>query len=716
MAENVQIRPKHVPLRTCVACRTTGAKRGLIRIVRTAEGGVEVDATGKAAGRGAYLCRRRQCWQEALKREGLARALRVKLGETDRDKLKAFARPRQTRQQPRRPRRPPNRDASSARTAAAPRLVTAAESGQIVKIPTTLTVKELSELLKLSPVEVIKELIKSGVMASINQVIDYDTAAIVAHDLDFEPEPVVTASVAAVAPEIVEGPAPAEEEVEENLQHRPPVVTFMGHVDHGKTSLLDVIRKSDVAGGEAGGMTQHIGAYQVKVNEQRITFLDTPGHEAFTAMRARGGRVADIAVLVVAADDGVMPQTIEAIDHARAAGVSIIVALNKIDLAQANQDRVKQQLAEHGLVLEEWGGDVICVPVSAKTKEGIESLLANILVVAEVADLKANPDRSARGVVVEAGMDMTRGPMATVLVQKGTLHQGDMAIVGETLGRVKAMFNEHGRRVKSAGPSAPAKVLGLSAVPAAGEPLIVVPDERAARTIVTERQRRREAAAFRERHTLSLDTLFGEISAGKVKELNIILKTDVQGSVEPIRTSLERLSTEEVHVKIIHSGSGSITESDIMLALASKGIIIGFNTRPEPGALRQAEIEGVEINHYNVIYEVVDDVEKALKGMHEPVFKDVIDGHIEVRQVFKVSRLGNIAGCFVRDGTVTRNSLVRVTRGGEVIAESTFSSLRRFKDDVREVQAGYECGITLTGFDAFQEGDVLEFYHRERAN
>jgi len=565
-------------------------------------------------------------------------------------------------------------------------------------------------------VEVIKELIKSGVMASINQVIDYDTAAIVAHDLDYEPEPAVSVSVAAVAPEVTEGPAPAEEEAEDNLQPRPPVITFMGHVDHGKTSLLDVIRESDVAGGEAGGMTQHIGAYQVKVNGQRITFLDTPGHEAFTAMRARGGRAADIAVLVVAADDGVMPQTIEAIDHAKAAGIPIIVALNKIDLPQANQDRVKQQLAEHGLVLEEWGGDVICVPVSAKTKEGIDNLLANILVVAEVGDLKANPDREARAVVVEAGMDMTRGPMATVLVQKGTLHPGDMAVVGETFGRVKAMFNERARRIKSAGPSSPAKVLGLSAVPAAGEPLVVVPDEKTARTIVTERQRRREAAAFRERHTLSLDTLYGEISAGKIKELNIILKTDVQGSVEPIRTSLERLSTDEVHVKIIHSGSGSITESDIMLALASKGIIIGFNTREEPGALRQAEIEGVEINHYSVIYEVVNDVEKALKGMHEPVFKDVIDGHIEVRQVFKVSRLGNIAGCFVRDGTVTRNSLVRVTRGDEIVAETTISSLRRFKDDVREVQAGYECGVTLANFDAFQEGDVLEFYHRERAN
>ncbi|HUS82888.1 MAG TPA: translation initiation factor IF-2 [Dehalococcoidia bacterium] len=584
-----------------------------------------------------------------------------------------------------------------------------------MEIPTTLTVKELSDLLRLSPVEVIKELIKSGVMASINQVIDFDTAAIVAHDLGFEPESTPHAEVV-VAPERVEGPAPGEEEASEDLQPRPPVITFMGHVDHGKTSLLDVIRETDVAGGEAGGMTQHIGAYQIKVKDQRITFLDTPGHEAFTAMRARGGRVADVAILVVAADDGVMPQTIEAIDHARAAGVPIIVALNKIDLPQANPDRVKQQLAEHGLVLEEWGGDVICVPVSAKTKEGIENLLENILVVAEVADLKANPDRAARGTVVEAGMDTNRGPIATVLVQKGTLHQGDMVIVGETFGRVKAMFNEHGRRIKSAEPSSPAKVLGLSAVPAAGEVLVVVPDERTARAVVTDRQRRREAAAFREHHALSLDTLFGEISAGKVKELNIILKTDVQGSVEPIRTSLERLSTSEVHVKIIHSGSGSITESDVMLALASKGIVIGFNTRPEPGALRLAEIERVEINHYNVIYQLVEDVEKALKGLHEPVFKDVVDGHAEVRQVFKVSRQGNIAGCFVRDGAVARNALARVMRGSEVVAESDISSLRRFKDDVREVQSGYECGITLANFDDFQEGDVLEFYHRERAN
>ena len=590
------------------------------------------------------------------------------------------------------------------------------ESGATVEIPTTLTVKELSDLLHLSPVEVIKELIKSGVMASINQVIDFDTAAIVAHDLGFEPEAAAPSEAAAI-PEVIEEVAPVvEEEDTKNLQPRPAVVTFMGHVDHGKTSLLDIIREANVAAGEAGGITQHIGAYQAKFNDQRITFLDTPGHEAFTAMRARGGKIADIAVLVVAADDGVMPQTIEAINHAKAASVPIIVALNKIDVPQANLDRVKQQLAEHGLILEEWGGDVICVPVSAKTKEGIDRLLESILVVTEVADLKANPDRLARGVIIEAGMDTTRGPMATVLVQKGTLHEGDVVLVGETCGKVKAMFNEQGRRIKSAGPSVPAKVLGLGSVPAAGEIVSAVKDERIARNVVTERTRQREAAAFREHHALSLDTLFGEISAGKIKELNIILKTDVQGSIEPIRTSLERLSTSEVHVKIIHSGSGNITESDVMLALASKGIIIGFNSRPETGARRLADIEGADIHHYSIIYELVDNVDKALKGLHEPVYEDVIDGHAEVRQVFKVSRQGNIAGCFVRDGTIARSSLVRVTRDGEVVGESEMSTLRRFKDAAREVQSGYECGISLTSFDAFQEGDVLESYHRERAN
>jgi translation initiation factor IF-2 len=609
-----------------------------------------------------------------------------------------------------------NRETGTTRTrtkaAAAPGPGDGAKS---IEIPRTLTVKDLSELVGMSPIEVIKELIKNGVMASMNQVIDYDTAAIIAHDLGFEPEPAAVETIDVALAEEAEPETISKEEAAA-LKPRPAVVTIMGHVDHGKTSLLDVIRESNVTAAEAGGMTQHIGAYQVKVNEQRITFLDTPGHEAFTAMRARGGRVADVAVLVVAADDGVMPQTVEAIAHAKAAGVPIVVALNKIDLPNANPDRVKQQLGEHGLTLEEWGGDTICVPVSAKTREGITSLLDNILVVAEVADLKANPDQPARGVVVEAGLDTSRGPMATVLVQTGTLNQGDAVVVGETWGRIKAMFNEHGRHIKAAGPAAPAKILGLNVVPLAGDLVAVVQDEKTARNFVVERRRQREAAALKEQRTVSLDTLFGEISAGKVKELNIILKTDVQGSIEPIRTSLERLSTEQVRVKIIHAASGSITESDIMLALASKGIVIGFNTRPEPGARRQADIEGVDINLYSVIYELVDNVERALKGLHEPVYKDVVEGQVEVRQVFKISRQGNIAGCYVREGTATRGALVRVMRGEEVIAQTEVASLRRFKDDVREVQSGYECGVSLANFDAFAEGDVLVFYRRERVS
>ena len=609
-----------------------------------------------------------------------------------------------------------NRETGATRTSTRAAAVSGPGDGiKSIEIPRTLTVKDLSELVGMSPIEVIKELIKNGVMASINQVIDYDTAAIIAHDLGFEPEPAAVETID-ITPAEEAKPEVISEEEAAALKPRPAVVTIMGHVDHGKTSLLDVIRESNITAAEAGGMTQHIGAYQVKVNDQRITFLDTPGHEAFTAMRARGGRVADIAVLVVAADDGVMPQTIEAIAHAKAAGVPIVVALNKIDLPNANPDRVKQQLAEHGLMLEEWGGDTICVPVSAKTKEGISSLLDNILVVAEVADLKANPDQPARGVVVEAGLDTSRGPMATVLVQTGTLKQGDAVVAGETWGRIKAMFNEHGRHIKAAGPAAPAKILGLNVVPLAGDLVAVVKDERTARSFVVERQRQREAAALKEQRTVSLDTLFGEITAGKVKELNIILKTDVQGSIEPIRTSLERLSTEQVRVKTIHSASGSVTESDIMLALASKGIVIGFNTHPEPGARRQADVEGVDINLYSIIYELVDDVERALKGLHEPVYKDVVEGQVEVRQVFKISRQGNIAGCYVREGTATRGALVRVMRGEEVIAQTEGATLRRFKDDVREVQAGYECGVSLTNVDAFAEGDILVFSRRERVS
>ncbi len=586
------------------------------------------------------------------------------------------------------------------------------DGARTLEIPRVLTVKELGDLMGVSPVEVIKELMKNGVMASINQVIDFDTAAIVAHDMGFEPEEAAPAETAEV-PASATGRPRIEEEEGAALQPRPPVVTVMGHVDHGKTSILDAIRETSVAPSEAGGITQHIGAYQVEVNGQRITFLDTPGHEAFTAMRARGAQVTDVAVLVVAADDGVMPQTEEAIDHARAAGVPIVVALNKIDLPDANLDRAKQQLSEHGLVLEEWGGDVICVPVSAKTKEGLRNLLENILVVAEMLELKANPERLAIGTVVEAELDNTRGPMATVLVETGTLRAGDVAVAGETWGRVKAMFNEVGKRIKAAGPGEPAEILGLQEVPRAGDIVGVVGDDRTARAMVVQRVREREAAALHEQRRVSLDTLFGEISAGKVRELNLILKTDVQGSIEPIRTSLERLSNDQVKVKIIHAVSGTITESDVMLAVASGGIVIGFNTRVETGARRLADAERVDIRLYGVIYTLVEDVELALKGLLEPVFKEVVVGQAEVRQIFQ-ARGVKVAGCHVREGAVTRGDLVHVLRGEEAIGQCRVGSLRRFQEDVREVRAGFECGIGLEGCEEFAEGDVLELYRRER--
>ena len=582
-----------------------------------------------------------------------------------------------------------------------------------LEIPRVLSVKELGDLMSVSPVEVIKELMKNGVMASINQVIDFDTAAIVATDMGFEAVEAHAAEQAEVAVDRATG-RPAIEEDPTKLKPRPPVVTIMGHVDHGKTSLLDAIRETKVAAGEHGGITQHIGAYQVAVDSHEITFLDTPGHEAFTAMRARGAQVTDIAVLVVAADDGVMPQTKEAIDHAKAAGVPIVVAMNKVDLATANPDRVKKELSDNGVVVEEWGGDTPMAAVSAKTRQGIDDLLGNILVVAEVLELKANPDRAAIGIVVEAELSKTRGPLATVLVKTGTLHVGDYVVVGETMGRVKAMLNEHGKRIKSAGPSEPAEILGLQSVPKAGETLQVVPDDKTARSIVTERIREREAAAAHQQQRVTLDTLFGEISAGKLKELNIILKTDVQGSIEPIRTSLERLSNEQVKVKIIHTGSGSVTESDVMLAIASKGIIIAFNTGTEGGAERIAATEKVDIRHYNVIYNIVEDVDKALKGMLEPTFKEVVTAHAEVRQVFRVARKNSIAGCYVRDGTITRTDTGRVTRGGAVIFEGKIGTLKRFQEDVREVQTNFECGVQLDGFESFEEGDLIEFYRVER--
>jgi translation initiation factor IF-2 len=579
-------------------------------------------------------------------------------------------------------------------------------SDRLLTIPPTLTVRQLAELVGASPIEVIKELMKNGVMAAINQVIDYETATIVARNMGFQPQ-----EQAAVGEEMER--AVIEEEDASLLKPRPAVVTIMGHVDHGKTKLLDAIRKTNVAGQEVGGITQHIGAYQVEVHGQRITFIDTPGHEAFTAMRARGAQVTDIAVLVIAADDGVMPQTVEAIDHAKAAGVPVVVAINKMDLEDANPDRVKQQLSEHGLIIEEWGGDVICVPVSAKTQEGLGDLLENILLLAEVQELKANPQRPAVGTVIEAELDNTRGPMATTLVQAGTLHVADVIVADETWGKVKAMFNERGQRLKTAGPSTPAKVLGLSAVPHAGDGFTVVKSEQLARSLVTERQRQREAVSVRPARGMTLETLYGEISAGKVKEVNIVLKADVQGTLDAVRSALERLSEEQVRVNIIHAATGIVTESDVMLALASKGIVIGFNCRPDTGARRLAESEGVDIRHYEVIYDLIEDVTKAMQGMLEPVYVEVVEGRAEVREVFRV-RGGRVAGCYVRDGVVTRGASGRVLREDEVIHTSRVASLRRFQEDVKEVQAGYECGVGIEGFQDFQEGDVIELYSHQR--
>jgi len=591
--------------------------------------------------------------------------------------------------------------------------MTAKSTSQAVAIPAALTVKELADLVGTSPIEVIKRLMTNGVMANQNQTIDFDTAAIVAVELGFDPEPDIPAQAAAtpaaVEPEdVVDDPA--------TLKPRPPVVTILGHVDHGKTSLLDAIRKTKVAAGEAGGITQHIGAYQVEMDGKPITFIDTPGHAAFTAMRARGAQVTDVAILVVAADDGVMPQTIEAINHALAAGVPIIVAINKVDVPAANPDRVKQQLTEHNIVVEDYGGDVVAVPVSALKGTGIDDLLESINLVAEIQELKANPDRPASAVVVEAELDSSRGPIATVLVQAGTLHQGDAVVVGETSGKIKAMFDDQGNRIKEAGPSTPVILMGLESVPDAGERIRAVADEKLARQIVEERRRAREADEQTDHAHVNLDTLFNEITTGKLKELIIILKADVRGSAEAIKASLERLSNAEVKVKIIHSATGPVSDSDVMLAEASNGIIIAFNTRVEASAKKRSEVSGVEIRSYNIIYQVLEDVDKALQGMLEPVYKTVIDGHAEVRQVFKSSRLGGIAGCFVTDGTLRRGSNVRVVRGNEEISRTRCDGLKRFQDDVREVQTGYECGVVLSNFDKFQEGDIIEFFHEERVS
>lgn len=571
-----------------------------------------------------------------------------------------------------------------------------------ITLPATVTVKQLADLLKVSPVEVIKQLMRNGVMANINQAVDYDTAALVVSHFDYEAkkQPMLAKTKRPVA---VTG---------EKLYPRPPVITIMGHVDHGKTSLLDAIRQSNVIATEAGAITQHIGAYQVEVDSKKITFLDTPGHEAFTAMRARGTQVTDIAVLVVAADDGVMPQTVEAIDHARAANVPIVVALNKIDKPDANPDKVKRQLSDLGLVIEEWGGDTICVPISAKKKQGISELLENLLLVAEILELKAEHDVPAEGVVIEARLDKSRGPVATLLVQKGILRPGDNLIVSNTWGRVKAMFNDLGKQLKKAEPATPVEVLGLNAVPLAGDLFKVAANEREARTLLEKQKDSQQKVSTRAR-PLGLSDLSTQISTGQIKELNIILKTDVQGSIEPIRDSLEHLGDEKVKVRIIHYGSGGITEGDVLLALASKAIIIGFNSRPEPGAQRLAETEGISIRYYNVIYELIKDVEKALKGMLEPTYAEVTEGQAEVIAVFESGKKGKIAGVSVKEGKIRRDAFARVIRKGEAIYESRINSLKRFKEDVKEVATGFECGLRVEGFSDFQIGDIIQTYRQE---
>jgi len=593
--------------------------------------------------------------------------------------------------------------AAQAKTPVAGKPEAKPEAKRAVVLPRRLTVKQLADILGVSGIDAIKCLMRNGVMANINQVVDYETAAIVAVDLGFESKEEPQSPQAAPKPRIAE--------TGKGIKLRPPVVTIMGHVDHGKTKLLDAIRQTNVVDTEAGQITQHIGAYQVEVRGQKITFLDTPGHEAFTAMRARGAQVTDIAILVVAADDGVMPQTLEAINHAKAAGVPIVVAINKIDKPTANPDRVKQQLADSGVIIEEWGGDVVCVPVSAKRGDGISDLLENLLIVAEILELKADPDRPAIGVVIEARLDSSRGPMATVLVQTGTLEIGDYVVVGDIWGKVKAMFDDKGKRVKKAGPSTPVGVLGLSSVPQAGDSLTVVSGEKEARAEVQRQQKEKEMSSTSKVPKLS--NLFAQIQAGNVKELNIILKTDVQGSIEPIRDSLERLGSGEVKVRIVHFGSGSITENDVLLAIASKGIIIGFNARPEPGAKRLAELEGVDVRSYQVIYTLVEDIEKALAGMLEPTYVDVVEGHGEVRATFS-TRQGKIAGVYVTDGKISRGAMARVIRKGQPVFEGQVSSLKHFKENVREIAAGFECGVGVEGFPEFEVGDIIETYRKEK--
>ncbi len=572
-----------------------------------------------------------------------------------------------------------------------------------VKIPEEITVGDLAVLLRRTAAEVIKEMFKLGTMATVNQTIDFDTAEIVATELGAKVEKEVEVSI---EERIIDD----HEDKAEDLLPRDPVVVVMGHVDHGKTSILDAIRDAGVAATEAGGITQHIGAYRVDLDGQMITFLDTPGHAAFTSMRARGAMATDIAVLVVAADDGIMPQTIEAINHAKAAGVQIIVAINKMDKEGANPDRVKQQLTEYGLVPEEWGGDAICVPVSAKTHMGIDSLLESILLVAEMAELKANPNRAAKGVVIEARLDKGRGPIATLLVQNGTLHVGDIVVAGQSVGRVRVMQTERGIRIKEAGPSVPVEVTGLSTTPGAGDTFDVASDEKLARELVERKIHEAKQAEWGAQQKVTLDNLFSSLQEGQMKELSIIVKADVQGSVEAVKQNLEKLSNEEVRVRVIHGGVGAINESDVQLASVSNAIIVGFNVRPDVNAQTLSERDGVEMRMYRVIYDCIEEIEAAMKGMLAPKTREVALGRIEVRTVMNLSSAGKIAGSYVLEGKVTRNALIRVVRDGIVITEDAISSLRRFKDDVKEVQTGFECGIGLEKFNDIKEGDIFECF------
>ncbi len=586
-----------------------------------------------------------------------------------------------------------------------------AEQGQrtrttvrVVRIPEAITVANFAEVLKVSPIDLMKQLMRAGIMANINQAVDFDTAAALAPLFGYKVAPLEKKAKKSTVVEEAEEDASV-------LEGRSPVVTILGHVDHGKTTLLDNIRKTRVVEREAGGITQHIGAYQAEYNNRIVTFLDTPGHEAFTAMRARGAEVTDIAILVVAADDGIMPQTVEAIDHAKAAKVPIVVAINKIDRPNADLDRVKRQLSENNLLIEEWGGDVIAVPVSAVTGEGVDDLLENILVVSEISDFKANPSRSARGVVLEAKLDKSRGPVATLLVKNGTLNVGDILVVGSITGRIKALVDSAGKRIRSAGPSTPVEVLGLNEPPAAGDTFRVARNEREARTAAELAQRQQES-----RRQVSLEDIMSRIRTGETKELNLVLKADVQGSIEAIREGILQLSTDETQVRIIHAASGSITESDVFLALASEGIVIGFNTTIQQSARQVADAENVEVRFYSIIYQLLDDVQSTIKGMAAPMVREVVDGHATVRAVFSRGRTSKIAGIYVTDGRVVRNSSARLARKGSVIFDGSISSLRHFKDDVRELATGYEGGVMLNGFNDFQEEDTLEFHRQEQVS